>query len=109
MLQIIWLLWPKRPPYRERENKVWNQERENGFSLGRNARKRREQGSAAFEKTQREYVQKQRKRKPHKKDKEEKAANRESLREKKTAKRELCVEKKIKKREQSVAAFERDN
>ena len=77
--------------------------------LRRNVRGRREQGTVAFEKTQREYVQEQRKRKPHKKDKEEKVANRESLREKKTAKRELCVEKKIKKREQSVAAFERDN
>ena len=37
-------------PYGESENRVWNQEREKGFSLGRNARGWREQGIAAFKK-----------------------------------------------------------
>ena len=46
MLQKIWWLWPKGPPYEERENRAWNQERENGFLLGRNARGRIEQGTA---------------------------------------------------------------
>ena len=77
------MLWSKGPPYGERENRAWNQEREKGFSLGRNARGRREQGTAAFKKTQREYVQEQRKRKPHKKEKkEERAAKRKPLKEK---------------------------
>ena len=57
MLQTIWWFWPKGPPYRERENRAWNQERENGFSLGWNTRGQRVQGIDAFEKTQREYVQ----------------------------------------------------
>ena len=39
--------------------------------LGRNARERREQRVADFEKTQREYVQEQRKRKLYKKKKRE--------------------------------------
>ena len=50
MLQRIWWIWPNGPPYGERENKTWNQEREKGFSLGRNAKRRREQCIAAFKK-----------------------------------------------------------
>ena len=36
MLQRIYLLWPKGPPYGERENRAWNQEREKKriFHLG---------------------------------------------------------------------------
>ena len=58
------------------------QEREMRFSLGRNIGGSRQQGIAAFEKTQREYAQEQRKRKPYKKEKEDIAAKMEQLREK---------------------------
>ena len=34
MLQWIWCLWSKGPSYGKRENKAWNQERKNEFSLG---------------------------------------------------------------------------
>ena len=58
MLQRIWWfwfwLWPKGPLYGERENRVWNPERENGFSLERNARGRRVQGIATFKKIAKE-------------------------------------------------------
>ena len=50
MLQRIWWLWPKDSPYRERENREWNQERENRFSLGRNAKGKRVEGIATFKK-----------------------------------------------------------
>ena len=53
MLQRIWELWPKGPPYRERENRVWNQKKKKGFSLGRNTR-RREQSVTAFERITKE-------------------------------------------------------
>ena len=56
--------------------------REKRFSLRRNTRGKGEQGTATFKKTQREYVQEQRKRKPCKKEKEDRAAKREPLREK---------------------------
>ena len=42
------------PPYGERENRAWNQEREKRFSLGKNARGRRVQGIAAFKKIAKE-------------------------------------------------------
>ena len=84
-----------------------SRENKRDFCLG-GTQEEGEQRAAAFQKTQKEYVQEQRK-KLHKKKERERAAKSKPLREKKTAKRELCVEKKIERREQSVAAFERNN
>ena len=68
----LWL-WPKSPPFGEKKNRASNQER-----------------IVTFEKTQREYVQEQRKRKLHKK--KERAAKREPLREKEDSQeRESCA------------------
>ena len=50
MLQRIWWLWPKDSSYEEGENRAWNQERENRFSLGRNAKGKRVEGIATFKK-----------------------------------------------------------
>ena len=66
-------------------------ENKRDFCLGGTQEKGEEQRAAAFEKTQREYVQEQRKRKPHKKQKEERAVKREPLREKRRQPRESCA------------------
>ena len=62
----------------------------------------REQGTIAFEKTQKEDVQEQRKRKPHKKEKEERAAKMEPLREKEDSQERAVREEENKKGESKV-------
>ena len=62
----------------------------------------REQGTIAFEKTQKEDVQEQRKRKLHKKEKEERAAKMEPLREKEDSQERAMREEENKKGESKV-------
>ena len=62
----------------------------------------REQGTITFEKTQKEDVQEQRKRKPHKKEKEERAAKMEPLREKEDNQKRAVREEENKKGESKV-------
>ena len=62
----------------------------------------REQGTIAFEKTQKKDVQEQRKRKPHKKEKEESAAKMEPLREKEDSQERAMREEENKKGESKV-------
>ena len=62
----------------------------------------REQGTIAFEKTQKEDVQEQRKRKPHKKEKEERAAKMKPLREKEDSQERAVREEENKKGESKV-------
>ena len=64
-------------------------ENKRDFCLGGTQEKGEEQRAAAFEKTQREYVQEQRKRKPHKK--KEREQPRVSCLEKRRQPRESCA------------------
>ena len=107
----LWLcfwLWPKGPPFEERKNIVWNQERIKGiFAWKECKRKERAKGCRLRKDTKR--VCARAKKEEVVQEKKERTAKSEPFREKKIVKRELCVENKIERKVQSVAAFERDN